>query len=78
VVEMTNILWLQLNKPQVKSSGLVGAFLLLSGVSSRKVAFILNCIQMLTIIVQDTCIYFFAFFTFHAVLELARNVDYNF
>jgi hypothetical protein len=74
VVEMTNILWLHLNKPQMKSSGLLGAFLLFSGVSSHKVALILNCIQMLTIIVQDTCIYFFTFVTFHAILELARNV----
>jgi hypothetical protein len=73
VVEMIEILWLHLNKSHMKSSRLFGAFLYFSGISSHKVALILNFIQMLTIIVQDTCIYLFAFVTFHAILELARN-----
>lgn len=78
VVEMTNILWLHLNKQQMQSPGLLDVFLLFSGISSHKVTLILNCIQMLSLIVQDTCIYLFTFVTFHAILVMARNVEHSF
>jgi hypothetical protein len=78
VMEVTEVLWLQLNKPQmISSSGLVGAVLLLSGISSHNIAMITNCIQMLTKIVQDTCVYFFTFITFHAFLEWKENIQHN-
>jgi hypothetical protein len=78
VVEVTDLLWLQLNKSQMTSPpGLLGAVLLLSGISSQKVVLISNCIYMLTKVVQDTCIYFFTFVTFHAILEWQENVEHN-
>lgn len=78
VVEVTELLWLQLKKPQMTSPpGLLGAVLLLSGISSQKVVLISNCIHMLTKVVQDTCIYFFTFVTFHAILEWQENIQHN-
>lgn len=76
VVEVTDILWLHLSKPQTKlPSGLLGAVLLLSGISTHKAALISDCIQMLVKAVQDTCIYFFTFITFHAILEWPKNIQ---
>jgi hypothetical protein len=78
VVEVTDLLWLQLNKPQTTSPpGLLGAVLLLSGISSEKVVLLSNCIHMLTKVVQDICIYFFAFVTFHAILGWQENTEHN-
>jgi hypothetical protein len=78
VVEATEIMWLRLNKPQMKSSpGLLGAVLLLSGISSHKAALLSNCIQALAKAVQDACIYFFTFITFHAILEWPKDQQLN-
>lgn len=75
VVEVTDILWLHLTKPHLKSSpGLLSALLLLSGISTHKTALISHCIQMVVKAVQDTCIYFFTFITFHAILEWPKNI----
>jgi hypothetical protein len=76
VVEVTDILWLHLSKTQLKSSpGLLGTLLLLSGISTHKAALISDCIQMLVKAMQDTCIYFFTFITFHAILEWSKNIQ---
>jgi hypothetical protein len=78
VMEVTELLWLQLKKPQMTSPpGLLGTVLLLSGISSQKVVLISSCIHMLTKVVQDTCIYFFTFVTFHAILEWQENIQHN-
>lgn len=76
VVEVTDILWLHLSKPQLKSSpGLLGTLLLLCGISAPNAALISDCIQMLVKAMQDTCIYFFTFITFHAILEWPKNIQ---
>jgi len=76
VVEVTDILWLHLSKPQLKSSpDLLGTLLLLSGISTHKAALISGCIQMLVKAMQDTCIYFFTFITFHVILEWPKNIQ---
>jgi hypothetical protein len=77
-VEVTDLLLVQLNKPQMTSPlGLFDAVLLLSGISIEQVMLVSKCIRMLTKVVHDICIYFFAFVTFHAILECRENTENN-